>query len=102
MTAPPNSVTLGPVRYSVGVGDVVDAGGYFSAGHAPNIVIANDVDPPLRPRVLCHEIGHAFCYQTGLFRNDLDGEERFCDACATMLLSLFRDNPQLVKWLQET
>ena len=63
-----------------------------------NITIDEDVSAAIVPLVLCHEIGHAVAWQYGLAGME---DEQFANGFGEALVSLIRDNPELVKFIRK-
>jgi Zn-dependent peptidase ImmA (M78 family) len=50
---------------------------------------------------ILHEIGHGICHTMGMkFKNE-DGEEDFVNTYTAGLVTVFKDNPNLLAWVLE-
>lgn len=63
------------------------------------IEIADDMPAQLEKMILCHEILHVFCLQTGL-SVDSDEEEKLVLQLAPLLLQFVQGNPEIISYLQ--
>ena len=101
----PTKVKIGPVHYKV-----IQEGGLMADGtsldglHQPSTGLlklrAELPEGDYKKAVLLHEIFHAFGETTAL-RLPRQWQEPVCNAFAYALLALIRDNPTLIRYLEE-
>jgi hypothetical protein len=109
MSKLPETVQVGPFIYSVKVDRqvmaIVDGSGQWG-GDSLEIWMSDAPHPVRVKETLLHESLHALWHLVGLNEpypqeeKDSPGED-IINRLAPALLSLLRDNPELVEWLQE-
>ena len=99
---PPKRVTVGPHRYRVVVDDnaIVASSGASGRCDAEGLVISlnGGMAPTALADTLLHELVHACVGPCNL---DEKVEERVALALGPALLALIRDNPRLVRWIEQ-
>ena len=98
---PPRTVDIGPTRYRVVMGkeDMVHRGTFKTYD---GIELRSKMPKDMEAEVLLHEVLHAIMYTFGEYVNlKKKDEERVVSNLSTSLATVFRQNPRLVKYLQE-
>lgn len=100
----PSTVRVGPFDFAIKPWAHLDAHGSRRYAECNTLALEIKIDEmlPLTHPVkaidsLLHEIGHAIWWCYGIQREDT--EERIVSTTATAMTALFRDNPDLVRWI---
>lgn len=98
---PPDSIVIGPHRYTIGADEEMASWGEYYCGSASIVYDPDQVPTMLRDTVL-HEVLHAITDMAGLHHEfGAKRDERWVRGIAPLLLDALQRNPDLVAFLTE-
>jgi len=101
----PELIRIGPYDIKILPWEIGEANGEQSYGQFnPNtmtIKVATGYQPAFIVDTLLHEILHAASYVGNIGGTEEENEETYCTVLATQLTQVFRDNPQLLKFITQ-